>query len=136
MYALTTDPIDVTAVRDAVSDPGHGAILVFEGTARNHFDGRPVTELAYEAFPEMAVPELEKIGQECAERWGAKCAIVHRIGVVPVTEPTVVIAVGTPHRAACYEASRFALEALKARVPIWKKEIYTDGSAWKANAPG
>lgn len=135
MFCLTHEPIDPVVVRDAVVSPDCGALLVFEGLARNHFEGRPVTELRYEAFPEMAVPELERIGSEIAERWAlARCAIVHRLGVVPVTEPTVVIAVATPHRAACYEASRYALEALKARVPIWKKEIYADGSAWKANA--
>ena len=127
MFALTPDPIDVSAVRDAIADPRFGAILVFEGVARDSFDGRPVVELAYEAYEAMAVPELERIGAEIATRWpGARTAIVHR---------TVVIAVGTPHRAACYEASRYALEALKARVPIWKKEVYSDGSAWKANAP-
>ena len=136
MFALTPDPIDVSAVRDAIADPRFGAILVFEGVARDSFDGRPVVELAYEAYEAMAVPELERIGAEIATRWpGARTAIVHRTGVVPVEEPTVVIAVGTPHRAACYEASRYALEALKARVPIWKKEVYSDGSAWKANAP-
>ncbi|MCO4743932.1 MAG: molybdenum cofactor biosynthesis protein MoaE [Proteobacteria bacterium] len=134
MFALTPDAIDLAAVRAAVVHPSCGALLVFEGLARDNFEGRGVTELAYEAYPEMAVPELEAIGATIAERWGGRTAIVHRLGRVPVTEPTVVIAVATPHRAACYEASRYALETLKARVPIWKKEIYADGSAWKANA--
>ena len=61
--------------------------------------------------------------------------MVHRTGEVGIGEPSVVIAVGAPHRAECYEASRYAIDALKARVPVWKKEIYEDGSAWKANAP-
>ncbi len=136
MFALTTGPIDVAAVRAAVSDPGFGAVLVFEGVARDHYHGRKVLELSYEAYEDMAVPELRRIGEEIARRWdGAKCAIVHRIGPVPVGEPSVVIATGTRHRAACYEANRFAIEALKERVPIWKKEIYADGSAWKANQP-
>ena len=83
----------------------------------------------------MAGAELEAIGRECAEKWpGCRTAIVHRLGTVPVTEPTVVIATATPHRPACYAASRYALEALKARVAIWKKEIYEDGSAWRENA--
>ena len=138
MFALSDGPIDVAAVRQAVTDPLFGAVLVFEGVTRDNFDGRTVTELSYEAYEAMAVPELERIGAEIAEKWpGARTAIVHRIGVVPVTETSVVIAVGTPHRAACYEANRYAIEALKERVPIWKKEIYADGSAWKANAaPG
>ncbi|TNE92571.1 MAG: molybdenum cofactor biosynthesis protein MoaE [Deltaproteobacteria bacterium] len=135
MFALTHDPIDIAAVRAAVVHGSCGALLVFEGLARDNFEGREVTELAYEAYPEMAIPELEAIGATIAERWGGRTAIVHRLGHVPVTEPTVVIAVATPHRAACYEASRYALETLKERVPIWKKEIYADGSAWKANAP-
>lgn len=136
MFCLTSEAIDTEVVRQAVVSPDCGALLVFEGLARNHFEGRRVVELRYEAFEAMAVPELEQIGAEIAGRWsGARCAIVHRLGAVPVTEPTVVIAVATPHRAACYEASRYALEQLKARVPIWKKEIYADGSAWKANAP-
>ncbi len=134
MFALSDQPIDVAAVRAAVTDPAFGAILVFEGVTRDNFDGRSVTKLAYEAYEAMAVPELERIGTEIAQKWpGAKTAIVHRTGIVPVTEPSVVIAVGTPHRGACYEANRYAIEALKSRVPIWKKEIYADGSAWKAN---
>ena len=134
MFGLTPDPIDVQRVRSAVDDPGFGAILVFEGVARNHFQGREVVELAYEAYDAMAIPVMRQIGDEISQRWpGTRTAIVHRTGIVPVGEPTVVIAVGTPHRAECYAASRYALEQLKARVPVWKKEIYTDGSAWKAN---
>lgn len=136
MRALVHGPIDVAAVRAAVSDPGFGAILVFEGVARDHFEGRPVRRLAYEAYPELALPVLDEILAEVAARFGARAAIVHRLGEVPVTEPTVVIAVGAPHRAEAYEASRYALETLKARLPVWKKEIYADGAAWKANEAG
>lgn len=135
MFALTDQPIDVAAVRAAVTDPRFGAVLVFEGVARDTFEGRRVTHLAYEAFEQMAVPAMEEIGREVAERWDGATAIVHRTGLVPITEPSVVIAVATPHRAECYEASRHAIDALKQRVPIWKKEHYEDGSAWKANAP-
>jgi MoaE-MoaD fusion protein len=136
MFALSAGPIDVAAVERAVLHPSCGAVLLFLGTARDHFGDREVVELAYEAWPEVCIPELEAIGRECEARWpGCRTAIVHRTGVVPLLEPTVVIATATPHRAACYAASRHALEQLKARAPIWKKEIYTDGSAWKANAP-
>lgn len=135
MFALTHDPIDVAAVERAVLHPSCGAVLLFLGTARDNFGDKQVTRLEYEAWDEVAVLALEEIGQACAQRWpGCRTAIVHRLGVVPLLEPTVVIATATPHRPACYAASRFALEELKARVPIWKKEIYTDGSAWKANA--
>jgi molybdopterin synthase catalytic subunit len=134
MFEIVAHPIDVDRVRRAVDDPGFGAILVFEGVARDTFAGRGVVELAYEAYAPMAVGVMEEIGADIAARWpGARTAIVHRVGHVAIGEPTVVIAVGTPHRAECYAASRHALEELKARVPVWKKEIYTDGSAWKAN---
>ncbi len=135
MIALVEGPIDVATVRAAVDDPAFGAVLVFEGVAREDFDARRVVRLAYEAWPEMAIPVMEAIAAEVCTRWPAKVAMVHRTGEVPITEASVVIAVATPHRAECYEASRFAIDALKARVPVWKKEIYEDGSAWKANAP-
>ena len=135
MVGLTDGLIDVQAVRNSVDDPGFGAILVFEGVARNTFDGRRVTHLAYEAYEELAIPVLQGIIDDVRKNFGAKCAIVHRTGSVPIEEPTVVIAVGTPHRAPCYEASRYALEALKERLPVWKKEVYADGKHdWKRNA--
>jgi len=82
----------------------------------------------------MAVPEMEAIGSELSRRWpGARVAIAHRVGVVPVGETSVVISVTAPHRDVCYQASRYAIDTLKERVPIWKKEIYEDGSAWKDN---
>ena len=135
MFAITPDPIEVSAVRAAVSDPGFGAIVVFEGVGRDHFEGRPVVRLEYEAYAEMAVPVLEAIAADAQRRWpGVRVAAVHRTGAVAIGEPSVVTAVGAPHRAAAYEASRFVIDALKERLPVWKKEIYEDGSAWKANA--
>ena len=135
MFAITPEPIDVAAVRAAVSSPGFGALLVFEGVARDDFDGRRVLRLAYEGYAEMAIPVMRAIADEAQARWPCRVAMVHRVGVVPITEPSVVIAVGAPHRGECYEASRYAIDELKKRVPVWKKEIYEDGSAWKANAP-
>ena len=136
MLAIVDGPIDVHAVRRAVDDPALGAVLVFEGVGRQDFDGRRVVHLSYEAYPEMAVPVMQAMASEMAERWpGCRVAMVHRTGMVAIGEPSVVIAVGTPHRAECYEASRYAIEQLKARLPVWKKEVYEDGSAWKANAP-
>jgi len=135
MYAVQASPIDVSTVRDAVSRPGAGAVLVFEGVARDNFDGRPVLGLDYEAYAEMAVPQMEAIAAELAARWpGARVAMVHRTGALEIGEASVVIAVSAPHRVEAYEASRFAIDALKARVPVWKKERYADGAAWKANA--
>lgn len=134
MFAIVNDRIDVAAVREIVANPRAGAVLVFEGVAR---DDGGLVHLSYEAYTDMAVPVMEAIGHEMAERWpGCRVAIVHRTGVVEIGEPSVVIAVSCPHRAECYEASRYAIEALKERVPVWKKEVFEDGSAWKANAPG
>jgi molybdopterin synthase catalytic subunit len=134
---LTVEPLNAEAALAAVGPaPEHGAQLLFVGVTRAHFDGRPVVQLEYEAYAPLAEAELAAIIGECEAQWpGARVAITHRLGVVPLGEASVIIAVATPHRDAAYAASRYAIEALKARVPIWKKEVYTDGSAWKANAP-
>lgn len=135
MFALTDQPIQAAAVRAAVEDHALGAILLFDGVVRDNFEGRPVLGLEYEAYPELAVPVMEQIGAEIAERWpGARAAMVHRTGRLGLGETSVVIAVGAPHRDAAYAASRYAIEALKARVPVWKKELYADGASWRANA--
>jgi molybdopterin synthase catalytic subunit len=85
----------------------------------------------------MALAKLRQIGAEITERWpGTRCAISHRIGRVDIAEISVVIAVSAPHRAGCYEASRYAIERLKQIVPIWKKEIWEDGSEWKGHGLG
>jgi molybdopterin synthase catalytic subunit len=136
MVAVVDGPIDVLGVRRAVDDPGFGAVLVFEGVGRDVFEGRRVVRLEYEIYADMAVPVLDAIACEASERWpGVRIALVHRSGVVAIGEPSVVVAVGAPHRAEAYAASRYAIDELKARLPAWKKEIYEDGSAWKANAP-
>jgi molybdopterin synthase catalytic subunit len=137
VIAITTLPIELAAVEAAVVRPEAGAILIFSGVTRNNFDRRTVTGLRYEAYEPMAIMEMESIRDEVLARWpGARVAMVHRIGPVDVGETSVVIAVSTPHRDACYAASRFAIDTLKERVPIWKKEQYADGpDAWKENQP-
>ncbi len=137
MFRVVDGPIDRAAVRAAVEHPGFGAILIFEGVARDNFQGRPVQALEYEAYPAMAEAVMAAIGREVAERWpGTRLAMVHRTGRLAIGEASVIIAAGTPHRGACYEASRYAIDALKARVPIWKKEVYLDGARWKPNPEG
>ena len=134
MFLLTQGEIDVCAVENAVRHAGAGAVLTFRGDTRQDFEGKKVVRLEYEAYPEMAIPQMESIGAQAAQRWpGAQVAMAHRVGVVPVGETSVVITVTAPHRDACYAASRFAIDTLKAQVPIWKKEVYEDGSVWKAN---
>ena len=134
MFVLQSDPLDPQLLRDAVRDPAHGALLVFEGVTRNHFEGRPVTHLEYEAYQDMAILEMERIATEAKEKWPTvKIAIAHRTGPVGLGETSLIIAVGAPHRPEGYEANRFVLEAIKQRLPVWKKEIYNDGQEWKAN---
>jgi molybdopterin synthase catalytic subunit len=135
MIAITDQPIQTAAVEAAVARPEAGAILTFSGVTRDNFGGRPVTGLSYEAYEPMALSVMTEICEEAAARWpGTRVAMVHRIGALAVGEVSVVIAVSTPHRADSYAASRFAIDALKERVPIWKKEHYADGGdAWKEN---
>lgn len=131
--ALVDGPIDAGPLLAAVSGPGRGAVVVFYGTVRDRHAGREVTLLTYSAYRSMAEAGLARIVSDLeAGHPGLKAAIVHRLGEVPVGEPSVVIAVASPHRAAAYEASRLALERLKAEVPIWKRERYVDGEeAWR-----
>jgi len=134
MFALSDGEIDVCAVENAVRHSKAGAVLTFRGDTREDFEGRRVVRLEYEAYAEMAVSQMQAIGAQVAQRWpGARVAMVHRLGVVPVGETSVVISVTAPHRDACYAASRYAIDALKSAVPIWKKEVYEDGSTWKQN---
>lgn len=135
MFRLTASPIVSDDVASAVSNPEAGAVIVFEGVTRNHHDGKAVERLEYEAYGGMAEREMAQIGSRIADRWpGVRVAMVHRLGVVAVGEASVVIAVSAPHRGEAYAASRFAIDELKAHVPVWKKEVYADGSVWKANA--
>lgn len=136
-FALMYEPISVEAVSGAVAHPDHGAALLFIGTTREHTNGKRTMQLDYEAYVPMALKMLQSIGEEIAARWpGTLTAIAHRLGTVPVGEASVVIAVSSPHRPGCYDASRYAIERLKQRVPIWKKEIWEDGSEWVGHQLG
>ncbi|QJC53099.1 molybdopterin converting factor [Paenibacillus albicereus] len=131
------EPLDAAAVAALVEHPDHGAVIVFIGTTREWTAGQRTVKLEYEAYGPMALRTLEQIRRELDERWpGTRCAIHHRIGVVGIGEASVVIAVSGPHRAAAYDASRYAIERLKQIVPIWKKEIWEDGSEWKGHQTG
>lgn len=136
-FVITANPISTEEVMNKVITPSCGATLLFVGTTREFTEGQRTVFLEYEAYEPMAISTLEQIGAEITERWpGADCAITHRIGKVELAEISVVIAVATPHRQDCYEASRYAIERLKQIVPIWKKEIWEDGSEWKGHQLG
>lgn len=130
---LTDGPIDVAAVTRVVAGPGRGALVVFLGTVRDRHAGRRVASLAYSAYRRMATAVLRRIVDDLEAADGdLRATIVHRLGEVPVGEASVAIAVASPHRAAAYEASRRALERLKAEAPIWKRERYGDGEeVWR-----
>jgi len=131
MFEISDRSIDPATVVAAVNVPAAGAIATFLGITRDHNVGRHVTRLEYEAYPEMAVVEMRKIGDEARQRWAIEgIAIVHRIGVVPVGEASVVIAVAAAHRKPAFAACHFAIDRLKEVVPIWKKEHFEGGEVW------
>ncbi len=135
--ALTDEPIDVSALSATVAGPGRGAVVLFLGTVRDAHAGRAVLGLTYSAYRRMAEEKLAEIVADLeAQGTDLRAGIVHRLGDVPVGEPSVAIAVASPHRAEAYAASRTALERLKTEVPIWKRERYADGSeVWREEEP-
>ncbi|XP_006061167.1 molybdopterin synthase catalytic subunit isoform X1 [Bubalus kerabau] len=132
---FTPEKLSVDEVSQLVISPLCGAISLFVGTTRNNFEGKKVISLEYEAYLPMAENEIRKICSDIRQKWPVKhIAVFHRLGLVPVTEASVIIAVSSAHRAASLEAVSYAIDALKARVPIWKKEIYEESSSsWKRN---
>lgn len=134
---LVEEVIDVGAVSATVECPENGAVVLFVGTVRNHFDGRAVQGITYDVHAEMAAREITRlVAEEEAAHDGLRAALVHRFGPVAVGEASVVIAVSSPHRDLAYESNRRLLERLKREVPIWKHEHYDDGtSTWREVEP-
>jgi molybdopterin synthase catalytic subunit len=129
---LVEGPLDVGVLHREVEAARHGAIALFLGVVRETSPtGKPVQYLEYEAYAGMAEREMEAIAAELEGRWpGCTVAIEHRTGRLEIGEASVAIAVATPHRAAAFEACRYAIDRLKETVPIWKKEVFVDGSQW------
>lgn len=133
MIELTSHPLDPDQFTSAVRRGANGAVVTFLGTTRDNFDGKRVLTLEYEAFDEMAVKKLEEVRQELLAEFGLdEIAIGHRIGTVGIGEISLVVAVGSPHRKEGFYACHKAVDRIKEVVPIWKKEIYQDGSRWVA----
>lgn len=139
MIGLSDAGLDVAALVEAVRSDAHGAVVTFLGTTRatSPGDPRPVVALEYEAYDAMAISEMETIARETRERFGPlEIAMLHRTGRVALGEPSVAIVVAAPHRGPAFEACRYAIDAVKARVAVWKREVYRDGdTAWVANTP-
>jgi molybdopterin synthase catalytic subunit len=126
--SIVRTPLDPAAILARVGSPRDGAALLFVGVVRDHAEGRSVTGMRYEAYEEMASAVLADIAREAAQRLGTdRIAVEHRVGALSVGEPSVAIAVSSPHRAEAYEASRYVIEEIKKRLPVWKKERYADG---------
>jgi len=133
IFELVRGPLDPAALELRVAHPSCGARLTFTGSTREENRGQRVLRLEYEAFEKMTGPEMERIFERCrAEQPEARVRmlVAHRVGVVEVGEPSVVIAVASPHRAQAFAAGRFLIDELKRTLPVWKKEIYEGGAHW------
>ncbi|KAG8371058.1 hypothetical protein BUALT_Bualt13G0047500 [Buddleja alternifolia] len=128
-------PIDITKYINYVHSPQCGAIATFGGTTRDTFEGKTVLELRYEAYVPMAIRCIKSICSSARSSWDLNSiAVGHRLGPVPVGETSVFIAISAIHRADALDACKFMIDEVKASVPIWKKEVYTNGEVWKENS--
>ena len=145
VFELALEQIDPPTCQQRVEHPSCGACVVFSGLARDHNRGRVVERLEYEAYVAMLAPEMARIFDRCREEFGdhdgsqphlrLRMLVVHRAGVVEIGEPAVVVAVASPHRDAAFLASRFLIDELKACLPVWKREAYSNGEAWIGDRP-
>ncbi|MGB2901430.1 MAG: molybdenum cofactor biosynthesis protein MoaE [Candidatus Acidiferrum sp.] len=128
---LVRDPIDMPGLVRQVRAPEDGAIVTFDGFVRNQSHNRPTLYLDYEAYESMALAKMHEIAARLHEKFAIhSVAIVHRLGRLEIGETSVFIAVSSAHRAAAFDACRFAIDTLKRTVPIWKKEYFEDGAVW------
>jgi molybdopterin synthase catalytic subunit len=131
LIRITQEPLDRDGLVAAVSHPGVGGIVVFEGVVRDTARGKQVRYLEYDVYPEMAIQQIRAIIVEAEKRWAVdRVAVAHRIGRLEIGEASVIIVVATPHRAEAFEACRYIIDTLKTTVPIWKKEVATNGEEW------
>ncbi len=133
LIEITTEELSVDEVVARVTGPAIGAVGSFVGVARDHTDGRQVQYLEYEHYPGMAEDMLQQVADEIRDRWASieKVAMVHRVGRLEPGEVSTVIALCAAHREDVFDALRYAIDRLKEIVPIWKKEVWADGSEWK-----
>lgn len=128
---ISERPLDEAEVARRVEGADAGGVVSFIGRVRDHARGHSIEHLVYEAYPEMAEREMEKIVDEAAQQWpGTRVAIAHRVGRLEIGDAAVVVVAASAHRDAAFLACRFAIDTLKVRVPIWKREVATDGAYW------
>lgn len=134
---LTSEVLDVGSVYNWAAIESCGAVVVFSGIVRDNAEGRTdVESLTYEAYEDQVVPKLEIIADEMRSRWSdlRRIALIHRVGKLELTESSVLVVVSSPHRPEAFAAARYAIDALKISVPIWKQENWKDGSDWGTNS--
>lgn len=133
LYELVRSAIDPATLVRHVRVGQDGAIVTFDGFVRNETNGRATKYLEYEAYEPMALAKMREIGAQLHEKFAIhRVVMVHRLGRLEIGETSVFIAVSAPHRAAAFDACRFAIDSLKRKVPIWKKEYFQDGAVWAA----
>jgi len=136
---LTSEPLPLGEAGAWAVVPGCGAVVSFAGTVRDHAEGRAgVTRLEYEAYEEQVGPRLGAIAAEARRRWPAigRLVLLHRVGALEPTDVSVVVVASTPHRPEAFEAARWCIDAVKAGVPIWKRETWEGGTDWATCATG
>ena len=134
--AIYDKPLDITTASDLAASDGAGALNIFAGYIRNKTKSKDVVRLDYEAYEPMALKVMTKIAEEASQKWPIdKVVIHHRVGTLHVGEIAVIIAVSTPHRQESFAACQYIIDTLKLKVPIWKKEIFTDGEEWVSDHP-
>lgn len=131
LFQLVRDKIPTSEIVESLKAPEDGAVVVFDGIVRNNFKGRRTLFLEYEAYEAMALGKIREIGAQIREKFPVhRVAVVHRLGRLEIGESSVLIAISSAHRAAAFEACRYAIDTLKRTVPIWKKEHFGDGAVW------
>lgn len=130
VFRLSAAPLDPSALQAALADPRAGACVTFEGWVRDHNEGRPVHSLEYEAYAELAEKEGQRVVEEATARFAVQAIhAVHRTGHLRIGDLAVWVGVSAAHRAAAFDACRYVIDELKARLPIWKKEHYANGTS-------
>lgn len=131
IITITHEPLDRSALVATVTHASVGGIVIFEGVVRDNARGKQVRYLEYDVYPEMAIAKIGEIVTEAEQRWGIeRVAVAHRVGRLEIGEASVIIVVAAPHRGEAFDACRYIIDTLKTSVPIWKKEVATNGEEW------